>query len=174
MEEVSCPDNINSVYCLLSGHETLSTEFSNATEIHCTSRPTRLRLTRAQKREASRRRVQPAIPNELPRKQQEDEEIQHWRAGEDPSRVTVKDGVLFRVWRPRNSEQTYEQIVLPASYRDRVLKLAHSVPTTGHLGREKTAQRILRRFFWPTLFKHRYYKITWMGNRPEVQCKSPY
>ena len=35
MEEVSCPDNINSVYCLLSGHETLSTEFSNATEIHC-------------------------------------------------------------------------------------------------------------------------------------------
>ena len=36
VEEVSCPDNINSVYCLLSGHETLSTEFSNATEIHCT------------------------------------------------------------------------------------------------------------------------------------------
>ena len=38
MEEVSCPDNINSVYCLLSGHETLSTEFSNATEIHCIQR----------------------------------------------------------------------------------------------------------------------------------------
>ena len=37
MEEVSCSDNINSVYCLLSGHETLSTEFSNATEIHCTA-----------------------------------------------------------------------------------------------------------------------------------------
>ena len=35
VKEVSCPDNINSVYCLLSGHETLSTEFSNATEIHC-------------------------------------------------------------------------------------------------------------------------------------------
>ena len=35
VEEVSCPDNINSVYCLLSGHETLTTEFSNATEIHC-------------------------------------------------------------------------------------------------------------------------------------------
>ena len=29
-----CSDNINSVYCLLSGHETPSTEFSNATEIH--------------------------------------------------------------------------------------------------------------------------------------------
>ena len=124
-----------------------------AEDLFGTSRPTRLRLTRAQKREASRRRVHPAIPNELPRKQQEDEEIQHWRAGEDPSRVTVKDGVLFCVWRPWNSEQTYEQIVLPTSYRDRVLKLAHSVLTAGHLGREKTAQRILRRFFWPTLFK---------------------
>ena len=38
VEEVSCPDNINSVYCLLSGHETLFTEFSNATEIHCMHR----------------------------------------------------------------------------------------------------------------------------------------
>ena len=31
------PDNINSVYCLLSGHKTPSTKFSNATEIHCIS-----------------------------------------------------------------------------------------------------------------------------------------
>ena len=31
-----CPDNINSMYHLFSGHETPSTEFSNATEIHCT------------------------------------------------------------------------------------------------------------------------------------------
>ena len=37
VEGVLCPDNINSVYCLLSGHETPSTKFSNATEIHCIS-----------------------------------------------------------------------------------------------------------------------------------------
>ena len=39
MEGVSCPDNINSVYCLLSGHETPATEFSNATEIPVRLRP---------------------------------------------------------------------------------------------------------------------------------------
>ena len=35
MEGVLCPDNINSMYCLLFGHETPAIEFSNATEIHC-------------------------------------------------------------------------------------------------------------------------------------------
>ena len=35
VEGVSCPDNINSVYCLWSGNETPSTEFSNATKVHC-------------------------------------------------------------------------------------------------------------------------------------------
>ena len=37
VQGVSCPDNINSTYCLLSGHETPSMEFSNTTEIHCTT-----------------------------------------------------------------------------------------------------------------------------------------
>ena len=36
VEGVSCLDNINSMYCLLSGHETTSMEFFKATEIHCT------------------------------------------------------------------------------------------------------------------------------------------
>ena len=34
-EEVSYPDNINSMYCSLSGHKTPSTEFFNAAGNHC-------------------------------------------------------------------------------------------------------------------------------------------
>ena len=30
---------------------------------------------------------------------------------------------------------------------------AHDLPFAGHLGREKTALRILRQFYWPTLFQ---------------------
>ena len=35
VERVSCPDNKQYTLLILSGHETSSTEFSNATEIRC-------------------------------------------------------------------------------------------------------------------------------------------
>ena len=34
-----------------------------------------------------------------------------------------------------------------------MLKLAHSVLIAGHLGAEKTTQRVLRRFYWPSLYR---------------------
>ncbi len=34
-----------------------------------------------------------------------------------------------------------------------VLELGHEIPLAGHLGVDKTRQRILRRFFWPTIFR---------------------
>ena len=34
-----------------------------------------------------------------------------------------------------------------------MLELGHEIPLAGHLGVEKTRQRILRRFYWPTVFK---------------------
>ena len=42
-----------------------------------------------------------------------------------------------------------EQLVLPQACRQAVLHMAHNILLTGHLGREKTADRILQRFFWP-------------------------
>ena len=46
-----------------------------------------------------------------------------------------------------------DQLVLPTQCRKAVLQLAHEVPIAGHLGKNKTAKRILRRFYWPTLYK---------------------
>lgn len=31
--------------------------------------------------------------------------------------------------------------------------MAHTIPLAGHLGQKKMGQRILKRFYWPTLFK---------------------
>ena len=40
-----------------------------------------------------------------------------------------------------------EQLVLPQAFRQAVLHIAHML--AGYLGREKTADRILQRVFWP-------------------------
>ena len=48
---------------------------------------------------------------------------------------------------------TVDQLVLPVQCRKSVLKLAHEIPLAGHMGWKKTAQRILQRFYWPSLFR---------------------
>ena len=47
-------------------------------------------------------------------------------------------------------EQLNSYIVLP---RKLCYKLAHVIPA-GHLGRKKTAQRILQKCYWPNVFKN--------------------
>lgn len=63
-----------------------------------------------------------------------------------------KDGLLFRRWVPfgRDKEDmAVEQLVLPRACRGTVMGLAHSIPLAGHLGKKKTTERILQRFYWP-------------------------
>ena len=48
---------------------------------------------------------------------------------------------------------------MPAEYRDRVLSDAHSEATAGHLGVEKTYDKIAREYYWPGAW-HDVYKFT--------------
>ena len=65
-----------------------------------------------------------------------------------------REGLVYRRWTPgRGEEYEIEQLVLPKACRRAVLELGHEIPLAGHLGVEKTRQRILRRFYWPTVFK---------------------
>ena len=55
----------------------------------------------------------------------------------------LSDAKLDESWRIRH------QIVLPQSYCDNVLSIAHGIPLAGHLGVSKTTDIILQHFFWP-------------------------
>ena len=66
-----------------------------------------------------------------------------------------QEGLLYRHWEPKGSAglaKACEQLVLPKQCRLVVLRLAHDVPMTGHLGITKTKDRILQRYYWPGIF----------------------
>ena len=95
--------------------------------------------------------------DQLGRAQREDDSLKRiWEIAEQDtgSRFFTQNGILYRRWLPkrgttRADKEEVEQIVLPRCYRRIVLKLAHSIPLSGHLGRRRTRDRISQRFYWP-------------------------
>ena len=70
----------------------------------------------------------------------------------------MNDGLLMRKYRPPEAKldedwRVAHQIVLPIKYHGEVLKLAHDLPMSGHLGISKTRDRILAHFYWPKIRK---------------------
>ena len=72
-------------------------------------------------------------------------------AGEN---IYRRDGLIYRRYDPpgADSDSSIEQLVLPTLLRPAVMKLAHDIPMAGHLGKRKTRDRILRRFY-PGIFR---------------------
>lgn len=70
------------------------------------------------------------------------------KAKEGTDSFAYCNGILTRSWRSGRKPRVKE-VVLPRQYRETTLKMAHSSPFAGHFGRTKTAQRILKNFFWP-------------------------
>ena len=112
------------------------------------------------------RDVLSADPGELKLWQQRDPSLAKARelAGEnrtqDPGgrvHFFYQDGLFYRRWQPEDSDagdvRSCEQLVLPQECRSIVLRLAHDVPMAGHLGVTKTKDRVLRRYYWPGIFK---------------------
>ena len=138
--------------------------------------PSKPTLTRAQKRENRLRyrlangepdcREPGALdvsPEELRRLQDHDESLSRPRLIADgaPSaaageRFFRRDGLLYRRYSPPGADSDaydIDQLVLPAPLRSTVLTLAHDIPMAGHLGKKKTADRLLNRFYWPGLYR---------------------
>ena len=63
----------------------------------------------------------------------------------------VKEEVLYRYHRPLTAlnSDIVEQIVVPCKLREKVLSLGHDDIFAGHLGVNKTLQKIKKSFFWP-------------------------
>ena len=65
-------------------------------------------------------------------------------------------GVLMRKWRPpqvpaEDDWAEYHQIVVPQSYRPEILSMAHETPLAGHLGVNKTYNKMTKHFYWPKM-----------------------
>ena len=88
---------------------------------------------------------------QLQQLQEEDKMLARASEGENFFR---HDGILYRQWLPQGQPEGSEinQIILPKQCRRSVVEIAHVVPLAGHLVK-KTAARIMRRFYWPTLFR---------------------
>lgn len=131
---------------------------------------TRERKTRKEKRENNHRFMQEQrekhplemTAGELSKLQEEDDSLEAVRkaargeVGTAGGGFFKRDGIIYRRWTPPGldeGEASIDQLVLPAACRKMVLQLAHAIPLAGHMGRKKTAQRILTRFYWPNVFK---------------------
>ena len=58
--------------------------------------------------------------------------------------------MLCRRWRPLNNlSESCDQIVLPKGQLHHALRLAHDIPMAGHLGRDRTLDRLRKHFWWP-------------------------
>uniref|UniRef100_A0A1X7U3J4 Integrase zinc-binding domain-containing protein n=1 Tax=Amphimedon queenslandica TaxID=400682 RepID=A0A1X7U3J4_AMPQE len=56
----------------------------------------------------------------------------------------IRDELIYRRRIPQERDEETEQLVVPVKCRRQLLKLAHTTPFVGHLGRTTTTQRLLQ------------------------------
>lgn len=61
-------------------------------------------------------------------------------------RLVIHDGVFYRKWQP-DDQEVKTQLVVPLEKQTEVMKYFHDIPSAGHLGIEKTLERIKNNFF---------------------------
>ena len=63
-------------------------------------------------------------------------------------RLELRNEMLHSKWESGDGKTERWQLVVPHSYKDKVLKELHSSRTAGHLGVNKTRERVRERFYW--------------------------
>ncbi|KAJ1164981.1 hypothetical protein NDU88_005411, partial [Pleurodeles waltl] len=92
------------------------------------------------------------ITGDFRRNQNEDLSLKHaWQQAQSGAiqgvgpRFLIRNHLLYRNPTPTRGNDL--QLVVPRSHRQQVLQLAHGDNGEGHLGREKTEEAVLRRFY---------------------------
>ncbi|XP_033726122.1 uncharacterized protein LOC117315829 [Pecten maximus] len=95
----------------------------------------------------------------LQKAQQEDKSLNRWheiaktKEGNqgDKYRMEIKNNILYRIYRQKRGKlvEDVRQIAVPETYREKVMSLAHESIVGGHLGIQKTIDRISTSFYWP-------------------------
>ena len=63
----------------------------------------------------------------------------------------VEKGFLYRRVQSKGKQKVVKQLLVPQKLRTKVLKLAHETLLGGHLGIQKTLDRVMSSFYWPCL-----------------------
>ena len=100
--------------------------------------------------------------------QQSDPSLEHVRSvlrNEPPSTETgyfLHNGIMTRRYFSSSEVKPYvDQVVIPRACRSKFLELAHDIPLSGHLGQDKTRNRLLAHYFWPGIYSDvRHYCTT--------------
>ena len=61
------------------------------------------------------------------------------------NRLELHGGMMYRRWESENGKSSTLQLILPDCKKQEVLKHFHDFPTAGHLGVEKTLEKIKQR-----------------------------
>ena len=62
--------------------------------------------------------------------------------------LVLENGVLYCQWQAEDGRGTRLQLVLPHSLVPDILSALHDAPSAGHLGVNKTVERVRERFYW--------------------------
>ena len=62
--------------------------------------------------------------------------------------LSINEGVLCRKFHKKDATGQYVQLIVPKSIRDEVLYQMHTCILSGHLGRKKTQEKTLQRYYW--------------------------
>ena len=62
--------------------------------------------------------------------------------------LTLREGILYRLWEEINGNDVTLQLIIPKSLRDTVLQQSHDNVTSGHFGISKTLAKVKQRFYW--------------------------
>ena len=91
---------------------------------------------------------------ELEEEQHNDESLQlQWTAAREERDGFLVDGGLLRHTSRDEWGDVRDELVVPTRFRGELIRLTHGSHLGAHLGNKKTAQKILRRFFWPGLHR---------------------
>ena len=64
-------------------------------------------------------------------------------------RLSLRNSVLCRRWESETGDEVCWQFVIPSNSRKDILHELHTMETAGHLGINKTLERVKDRFYWP-------------------------
>ena len=64
-------------------------------------------------------------------------------------RLKIENNILYRSWEKQSDEQPDWLICLPEYYHETAIKLAHDIPSSGHMGKFKTLERLRKSVYFP-------------------------